>query len=192
MHIYCVFCQTQKAAKVARFLEVVQKDICRTRCISPKIVQRCWVRGKEELREHNYLPGYLFLYTEKPVSRFDQLRSVEGVLRILGRQEDGYELKGSDRSFAQMIYDMGGTIGILKTVQVGDQVRLDADLYSGFTGEVIKLDRRKGRAKIRFEFDGNIQTSWVGYEMIRKPDREVTEQVCQASAPERTDPPYQA
>ena len=173
MHMYCLFCQTQKTEQIAQLIMNIHRDateqsIRKVECISPKIVQRCWVQGREEQRVHSYLPGYLFLYTREPLTEFAHVRRLTGVIRLLGQREEGYELSGPDRSFAQMIYNMQGTIGIMKTIQVGDRVQLDEDLYAGFTGEVIRLDRRKGRAQIRFEFDGSVQNVWVGYEMVKR------------------------
>lgn len=167
MHIYCLFCQTQKTTQIREIIEAVLP----VRCISPKITQRCWKKGVEEHRIHDYLPGYLFLYAREPLTSFRDVTRFTGVIRMLGREEDDYELVGPDRTFARMLADMDGTIGIMKAVQVGDQVRLASDIYHGFTGEIIRLDRRKGRAQIRFDFDGNIQKVWVGYDLIDQPEK---------------------
>ena len=67
-----------------------------------------------------------------------------------------------------VLYDMDGTLGILKAYQEGDRVKLDSHLYHGFEGEIIRLDRRKGRAQIRFDFDGREQKVWVGYDLMEK------------------------
>lgn len=175
MHIYCLFCQTQKTEQIAQFIEKYRQDVATIRCISPKIVQRCWVQGREELRTHKYLPGYVFVYSAIPMKYFNLTTRINGVIRILGQKEEGYELTGDDRSFAQMIYDMDGTIGIVKTLQIGDRVVLDSSLYRDFTGEIIKLDRRKGRAQIRFEFDGSTQNVWVGYETVKQAEDPATQ-----------------
>lgn len=167
MHMYCLFCQTQRAEQIAELIEYIHNGDDGFRCISPKIVQRYWVKGREERRIHNYLPGYIFLYMEEPLPAEARQQTVPGIIRMLGLPEDNYELTGPDRDFAQMLYDMDGTIGIMKTIREGDLVKLDRSLYKGFTGEVIKIDRRKGRAQIRFTFDGSVQLVWVGYEMVR-------------------------
>ena len=63
---------------------------------------------------------------------------------------------------------MDGQLGIMKAVKEGDSVRLAGELYHGFTGEIVRLDRRKGRAQIRFDFDGSVQNVWVGYDLIQE------------------------
>ena len=163
-HIYCIFCETQKTSTIAQLIE----EVLRIRCISPRIVQRYWKQGREEHHVHDYLPGYIFLYTEEPVESFRDVCQFPGVLRVLGREENDYELEGADRSFAAMLHEMGGTIGIMKAYREGDHVKLANHLYQGFTGEIVRMDRRKGRAQIRFDFDGSTQYVWVGYDLIHR------------------------
>lgn len=168
MHIYCLFCQTQKTSHIADIIERTQN----VHCISPKITQRCWVKGKEEHRIHEYLPGYLFLYSEEPIEFYREIMRIDGVFRRLGSSDDGYELSGSDRVFAEILYDMEGCLGILKAVEEGDRVQIASELYHGFTGEITRLDRRKGRAQIEYDFDGQIQKVWVGLDIIKKTTEE--------------------
>ena len=162
MHAYCIFCQTQKTEQIADAIE----KILHIRCINAKIIQRYWRKGRQELRVHDYLPGYLFLYSEEPLEAYQDIARLQGVIRRLGSEDADYELTGSDYEFARMLYELDGTIGILKTVQVGDKVDLVRGLYQGFSGRIIRVDRRKGRCQIEFEFDGTVQNVWVGYEMI--------------------------
>lgn len=168
MHAYCLFCQTQRCEEIAEAI----RSITGYQCLVPRIVQRYWKKGQEEHRIHPYLPGYLFLYTEDPIDDFRNIRSITGVLRVLGLPENGYQLTGSDRAFADMLHQMDGTLGILKTCTVGDRVQIDASLYQGFCGEITRLDRRKGRAQIRFDFDGQIQNVWVGVDLVKRQDKD--------------------
>ena len=162
MYMYCLFCQTQKCGQIATTIE----QLLSIRVINPKIIQRYWKKGKEELREHNYMPGYLFLYADEPIESFKDVNRISGVIRRLGTSDTGYDLRGVDRDFAQMLLNLNGTIGVMKTYQEGDTVKLASFLYQGFSGEIKRLDRKKGRAQIEFEFDGSTQSVWVGYENI--------------------------
>ena len=58
MPAYCLFCETQKCATIARVIERCW-DIP---CISPQIIQRKWVKGTPQDVKHSMLPGYIFLY----------------------------------------------------------------------------------------------------------------------------------
>ena len=133
---------------------------------SPRIVQRKWIKGECHEEEKPYLPGYVFLYTEAPIEDFRAIRQIDGVGRWLGERKEGFLLQGDDLKFARMLYAHDGTIGIMKTYKEGDRVKLSKEMMGGFEGEIIKLDRRKGRAQLQYTFDGNSYKVWVGYELI--------------------------
>lgn len=118
----------------------------------PKIVQRKWVKGKALEDVHDYLPGYLFIYADMPMTDIIPLFHLEDVYRVLGERGNGYCLTGSDLAFAQMLHDCGGTIGVLKTYKEGDKVKLAEDTMSGVNGEIIKPDGRECTLA-RFGFD---------------------------------------
>ena len=166
MYAYCLFCQTQRCEMIAETINSITDH----RCFMPRIVQRYWLKGEALERIHPYLPGYLFLYTEEPVEDFGTIRSIAGVIRILGLEEQGYQLTGSDLAFARMLYQMDGCLGILKVRSVGDRVRIATELYEGFTGEIVRLDKRKRRAMIRFDFDGKEHHVWVAVDKIKDTD----------------------
>lgn len=162
MYSYCLFCVTVKCEMIAA---AIRQKFGYT-AFSPRIVQRKWVRGEclEEVKP--YLPGYVFVYTDAPIEDLAQIRAMEGVGRYLGQRDEGYQLAGDDRRFAEMLYAHDGTIGIMKTYQEGDRVRLAKNMLGDFEGEIIRLDRRKGRAQLQYNFDGHSYKVWVGYEMI--------------------------
>jgi transcription antitermination factor NusG len=61
----------------------------------------------------------------------------------------------------------------MKTYREGDRVKLARNMMGDFEGEIIKLDRRKGRALLEYNFDGNCYKVWVGYEMIEDDEKPV-------------------
>lgn len=162
MHYYCMYCQSQKCAAVVSDLQAMGIG----RAFAPRIIQRKWVKGKALEEIHDYLPGYVFLYTEEPLTDFGPLWALPPVLRLLGSPDDFYELYGSDRAFARMLLETDGTIGILKAVEEGSVVKLDPTLFGDFEGKIIRLDRGRRRAEIEFDFDGKVQRVWCGVEMI--------------------------
>lgn len=167
VYCYCIFCVTVKCETIASAIRQKFGYIA----YSPRIVQRKWVKGVclEEVKP--YLPGYVFVYAEQPITQFREIRMMEGVGRYLGQREDDYRLTGNDRSFAEMLYAQNGTIGIMKTYKEGDRVRLAKSMLGGFEGEIIKLDKRKGRALLQYSFDGNSYKVWVGYELIEEDEK---------------------
>ena len=161
MNAYCLFCNTMKRDEIAGAIE-------RSRgyhVIAPKIIQRKWVKGTPCDVEHDYLPGYLFIYSEAPIEDFIALMRMGDVYRILGDRDSGHRLSGSDLAFAEMLLKCNGVLGAVKAYKVGDRVKLAEGALGGVNGEIVKLDRR-GRALIQFSFDGVVYNTWVGYELI--------------------------
>ena len=164
MYSYCLFCLQQKTEAIIRRLG----DAPGVTVLSPRLVQRRWVQGKAVDEVHPYLPGYLFLYSDSPISSVSALRQ-QGVTRVLGEREDSFRLCGSDLAFARMLYDCNGLIGSQKVYQIGDRIRLCEGPFSGFAGEITRVDRGHRRMQITFTFDGMERRVWTGYDIVTKP-----------------------
>ena len=155
MLAYCLFCETQRCRQIAEHISKNHK----LACISPVILQRKWVRGIPAEEAHDWLPGYLFLYSDVPLpDRFD----VSGIIRILGNGP----LTGQDLRFAEMIYQRNGVMGSVPLIQEGTRCRISDPAWAGLSGRVIRMDRERKRCCIEYEFDGIPRTIWAGYEII--------------------------
>ena len=167
MYPYCLFCETIKCEYVA---EQIERRLG-LRAFSPKIIQRKWVKGTALEEIKTLLPGYVFVYADAPVEFPRTTLRLEYVARVLGNEDENYVLSGGDRRFAMMLLNCGGVIGILKAFKEGERVRLAEGALGGVEGEIVKLDRRKGRAQIRYQFAGATYTAWVGYDLIENEEK---------------------
>ena len=162
MYFYCFFCATVKCALVA---STIRQRFGMT-AFSPRIIQRKWIKGACFEEEKPYLPGYVFVCSEAPIENFVEIRMMEGVIRCLGQRDEGYRLQGDDLKFAKMLYEHDGVLGIMKTYREGDRVKLVKSMLGDFDARIVKLDPRKGRAQLQYDFDGSSYKVWVGYDMI--------------------------
>lgn len=167
MYTYCLFCDTVKCQEVAELVQRKQG----LRAIYPMIIQRKWVKGTPLEETKVLLPGYVFVYADAPIEYPRATFRLDNVIRVLGDKDVNYTLTGNDYSFAQMLHDCGGTIGILKAYQEGDRVKLAKGALGGVEGEIVKLDRRRGRAQIAYKFAGTVCKTWVGYDLIDGNDK---------------------
>ncbi len=163
MYAYCLFCETQQCRKIA----VTVEKVYHYRCISPQIIQRKWVKGVAREEVHNWLPGYVFVYTEDPI--YPRL-GINGIIRWLG---DG-ELKGTDLAFAEMLLNRNGIFGSVQIAEVGDRCQISDPMWEGMQGTIIKLDRGRKRCCIEFEFDDLKRQVWVGYDIVKKKSEDIT------------------
>ena len=154
VYAYCLFCETQRCRLIAEYISTNYGH----GCISPQIIQRKWVKGIPTEENHDWLPGYVFLYTEEPVQpHFD----ISGIIRCLGNGE----LKGQDLAFAEMIYKQNGIIGNIPLIREGELCRINDPAWEEMQGRIIRMDHGRKRCCVEFEFDGARQTVWAGYEI---------------------------
>ena len=155
MFVYCFFCETQRCKMIA---ELIRRSYGFS-CFAPQIIQRKWIKGVSTEDTHDWLPGYVFVYSSEKINpRF----TIDGIIRCLGNEE----LHGQDLKFAEMLYRKNGIIGSVPLVQEGERCLLSDPSWQGMHGIVIKMDRGRKRCCIQFEFDGIIRTIWVGYELV--------------------------
>ncbi len=166
MIAYCLFCETQRCRLISELIERVYG----IHCISPEIVQRKWVRGVAEEIRHQLLPGYVFLYSDKPLS--NPIR-ISGVIRRLGDREG--MLSGENLAFARMLYEHNGVLGTIQLTEVGQLCMVTDPLWQKMRGKVIKIDRGRKRCCVEFTFDNVQRTVWLGYDLVRPIKQETTE-----------------
>ena len=166
MNAYCLFCQTQKARVVAMALET--RGI--HRAFTPQIIQRRRVRGELRDLQFNMLPGYVFVYDESTPDFKQVLSGITGLVRRLGEPEAWFRLHGSDMDFAMRLYEKDGFIGEMTLFREGDEVHVEDELFKGCNGVVTRVDYKKQRARVEFDFAGSRCAAWVAFEMIDKKD----------------------
>lgn len=157
MPAYCLFCMTQYCDSIAARLS----ENKRIKALSPRILQRKWVRGHVTEEAHPYLPGYIFVYSEEDI--VDRLYA-EGVIRVLGNAP----LRGPDLEFARMIESREGIIGSVKVYRTGDRLSLLKGPMNGLEGEILKVDKNRARLLMKFDFDRTEWKVWVGYDVVEQ------------------------
>lgn len=152
---YCYFCQTQRCKLIASLI----RSAYGLTCITPKIIQRKWIKGQAFDETHDWLPGYVFVYSEDEI---DTWFKISGIIRMLGNGP----LHDSDEQFAMSLLASGGTIGHVKVLNVGDRCVIKDPVWEDVCGQIIKMDRNRKRCCIEFQFDENKRQVWVGYDML--------------------------
>ena len=164
MYTYCLFCETGKCDYVAR--AAMQAFPCRA--ISPKQIQHTWSKGTVIDREHDLLPGYVFLYFEEPLRFPQELRKVDRIIRCLRNTDLAYELTGSDDEFARMILQKDGVLGKTQVTETDGRFTLADDTFQAIPTRILKVDRRNHRMKIEIQVTGKAVQTWVEYEIVQK------------------------
>ncbi len=137
------------------------------RAFSPRIIRKQRKKGENLERRFDLMPGYVFIYSEERLTDYRIFFGMDGVIRRVGRQDNGYELEGPDLDFAMKLLEIDGLVGSVKVYRTGDKVMLEDPLFSGCRGRVAQVDFRKERAKIEFVFDNNSCSTWVSLGSVK-------------------------
>ena len=164
MYAYCLFCETQRCRTIAKLMEIRGA----ARAFSPQIVRRQRKKGENREVQFDLLPGYVFVFSEDRMADYTQFFGMDGVIRRLGKQEDGYELTGTDLDFAMKLLERDGLVGSMRTCRVGDEITLEDPLFNGCQGRITRIDRRKGRARVDFVFDRMDCHTWISIDGVRQ------------------------
>ena len=163
MYAYCLFCETGKCDYVAR----AATQVYSCRAISPKQIQHTWKEGHMIDREHDLLPGYVFLYSEEPLDQPQDIRrNLDRVIRGLRGTDLDYQLHGGDEQFAEMILAKNGIIGKTQVIENEGRFSIADEAFKAVHAEILKVDRRNKRMKIQMLLSGHKVQTWVEYEII--------------------------
>ncbi len=134
---------------------------------------KCY-RGKNEwLTEKTpIIPGYVFVYMkEEEAEHIYSFKKLSQVIRILHYgDEDAWQLKGSDRAFADWVWNQNGTIDTIDAIQIGDRIEIIATELKHLRGRVARMDRRKRTVMLEMDGAGMINHVWLPYQVIEKID----------------------
>ena len=167
VYAYCLFCRTQRCGTIAKLMEIRGAY----RAFSPRIIRKQRKQGENIRKEFDLLPGYVFIYSDERMADYHEFCGIDGVIRRIGRTEQGYELSGSDLEFALRLLEKDGTVGGMKACHIGDEVTLEDSLFADSQGKVTEIDYRKERAKVEFVFDRNSCSSWISLEDVKQQHR---------------------
>lgn len=171
MTAYCLQCQTQQSSAVAELLEAMGTG----RAFTPRILQRQRKQGETKEIYRDLLPGYVFLFREEPLESFYRYLAMNGVIRFLQYEDKSRELRGADYDFAARLYQREGKVGVVTALKEGDTVRMADPLFAAHDGRILRLDIRKGRAKVAFTFDEQEIEVWVACDVMRSQEDRLSE-----------------
>lgn len=161
--IRCLFCRRMEEQKVVRYIT----EHALGESIYPQKKEPFCRQGEWRDVVKPLLPGYVFVYSEKPYP-MQRLLNIDGVLRCLTygpEDKEGY-LTGKDHQFALWLLQNGGVADKLKAIQEGGYVRIVDGLLKDYNGKVEKVKKQKRMAYVSLQIAGTPLHVWMGYECL--------------------------
>jgi transcriptional antiterminator NusG len=113
------------------------------------------------------LPGYV-LFSSEISPDWDEIIWLPAVLRPLQYADNARALRGRDLDFVTNLIRNNGVYKTSKVIPDGSKIKIIDGPLKNFEGDIIKVNRRKGRALIRIPGDSILNNIWLGFEMLEK------------------------
>lgn len=184
---YCFFCDTKRTRSVVNELSGLEIFV---KVFEPIVTNNITNSGKIVKETRHLLLGYIFAYLEDiiSISDWDKILKTDGIIKLLGKesaqeeiekdvQEYGqsidYSLKDkNDSDFAKLLYGLGGRLDPVHLRDDGRRCTLVDNAWPDeIEATVVKVDRRKSRAKIMFTFAGRRFSTWVAAEIEKEKEK---------------------
>jgi transcriptional antiterminator NusG len=127
-------------------------------------------RGKTREELAPVFPGYLFFEAEElPIDIYWTLRRTGGFVRFLKSNQQVEPLEGDDRRLLLHFLRHGEVVRkSTVTFDTNNRIQVVEGPMKGLEGQVVKVDRRKKRAKIKLELYDDSFLVDFGFEFLQK------------------------
>lgn len=167
-----VGCENKFIEKVKKIVKIQNNEEFLKNTEFVYIQRELFIRREgKNLREiQPMFPGYIFIMTENLSNDLiDFLRKTENFIRFLPQTINPQALYGNDLQIIQKFTEFGEILIPSKiTFDENDRIVVKEGPLLGFEGNIIKVDRRKKRAKIKFDFASESFTIDLSFEVLEK------------------------
>lgn len=119
--------------------------------------------------ERILIPGYVFVDSEMTPNDYYLLSAISGVITILRGASDGPEVVPEDEM--KVIFRLSqddDLVGISDIYIEGEKIIVASGPLLGMEGNILKVDKRRFRAKIAFKIAGSEKVVELGINVLNK------------------------
>ncbi len=162
---YALFVTTGEEDRVKERIHFRMKD--ELKALVPKRKMRERKEGKWEDRIRTLFPGYVLLKGQMSNNKYNLIKDIPGVIRLLRDNEGPQEIAQSEIGIIGRLTADNEIIGSSSVfVRGGEVVVIDGPLL-GLEGYIQSLDKRKGRVKVVFNLMGEPRTVELSVSMVQ-------------------------
>jgi transcriptional antiterminator NusG len=122
-------------------------------------------QGKFRQVERNLFPSYVFVYLNFEPKVYYQLKQTSGVLRFLGA--DGPQpVPEEEMRYIFALCGDSELAGISTVVKAGDKIKVLAGPLQGFEGQIVRMDYRHLRARVKLTLFNRPHVIDLGIEVL--------------------------
>lgn len=165
---YALFVKTGQEDKVKKRLLYRFGDELKILVPKRKLRERRF--GKWHFAVRPLFPGYVLLNGNITSQNIHKFWNVPGLLKLLRTGSEPSKIERHEMEVISRLIINGEVIGISSVFVENKKVRvIDGPLVS-MEGYIVSMDHRKGRAKVKLTFLGELRTVDLGISLIRPAD----------------------
>ncbi len=169
MHFFALQVQT---GKESYFIDFINKNLNyeRDNFIWLKRKLKLRRRGKWQEKTSSIFPGYIFVRREKiDLSLYNKIKRIKGFVRFLKSNNNIQPLSRKDEEIILHFLKFGDTIDkSLVTFDENQRIKVISGPLKGIEGLIVKVNKRKGRAKVRIQMETSSFLVDLPFEIINK------------------------
>ena len=124
--------------------------------------------GKWFRRVRNLFPGYIFIHGVMDEKNYKKLWQVPGLFKLLCTDREPVQIPDYEIEVFSHLFDKEDTIQESDIFMEGDQISIISGPLTALQGKILKVDKRKGRARVRLDFLGEERIIDLGVNIIEK------------------------
>lgn len=171
MSWYVIFVETGYEDKFCHYIDKMKYQRYMGIQYSLLVPKRKIFERKQGIRREvikTMFPGYVLLKTESIFEFYSQAKGSPHIIRFLRDNSRFLEVRKEEIRQILMMVDSSGLIEISKAFVENDRIRITEGPLLGMEGIIKKIDKRKGRAKVRFHLNDNSLLIDLGIEIMEK------------------------
>jgi len=171
MSWYVIFVETGYEDQFCRYADKMKNQRYTGIPYSLLVPKRKIFERKQGIRREvvkTMFPGYVLLETEAIFEFYSQTKGSPHVIRFLRENSLFLEVKKEEIKQILKMVNSKGLIEISKAFVENDRVRIEEGPLVGMEGIIERIDKRKGRAKVRFYLNEKSLLIDLGIEIIEK------------------------
>lgn len=145
----------------------ITKEILRS-CFIPYYEEKRRLQGKWIIQKKILFPGYVFVDTDQIEDLFEELKSVDGLTRILGAGQDVIPLSEKEEAFIRKFGGEDHVVAMSEGIIEKSKVVVTSGPLVGMEGFIRKIDRHKRKAWVALTMFGRVQVVQIGLEIVSK------------------------
>ena len=164
---HVLFVNTNQEEKVKKILEKEMGD--EYQFIVPTRELRERKNGKWHIAKRKLFPCYVLIKAIMNIEVYYKLKKVHGIIKLLRNEDEVLIVSEKELKVLKILIDNNdNNIGISKLYKENDDIKIIEGPLSGLEGQIIKIDSRKGRAKVNLSFMNEERIVELGIELVDK------------------------